>query len=79
MKYYGYLYFRIRKKPIIIENLKSAKDYISVILYYLLSKLFDLFIPYMSPVPYYHNVYNEFKLFSRPENRVLTVIKKIHY
>ncbi|CAD8131411.1 unnamed protein product [Paramecium pentaurelia] len=52
-RFYGYVYFQIRRKPINIENLVKAQKYIS---------LFDLFFQYQTPVLYYHNQYLEIPL-----------------
>ena len=53
-KFYGYIYFQIRDKPINKENLVNAGQYIS---------LFDLYFNYNNPIQYYHREYTEIPLY----------------
>ncbi|CAD8090571.1 unnamed protein product [Paramecium sonneborni] len=59
MQFYGYIYFKIRHKPVIIENLIKSKQYIS---------LFDLYFHYQTPIPYYYDTLNEFQIFNDAGN-----------
>ncbi|KAM3131029.1 hypothetical protein pb186bvf_016841 [Paramecium bursaria] len=52
-QYYGLIAFKIRNKPINIQKLINSDEYIS---------LFDLYFQYKSPLPYYFNEFEEFRL-----------------
>lgn len=55
MRYYGFLYIKIRKKRINLERLEKLNDNDRI-------SLFDLFFDYYSPIPVVHNKWFEFKI-----------------
>ena len=52
-RFFGFIYIKLRKMPIITENLKPGVEWIS---------LFDLYIRYNSPLPYINEDFYEFKV-----------------
>lgn len=55
-RFFGFIYIKLRKMPMIVENLKPGLEWIS---------LFDLYMHYHSPLPYINEDFFEFKINSQ--------------